>query len=112
MLRQATELVLPLVVARALNGDVEAQKLVLERGLPKLKPVELPIEFSLEDGETAPARAVLLQAAAGELPLSHAEKLMDTLLPMIQQEEKAIARKALTYGNAYLDSVTARVNSI
>lgn len=40
MLREAVEKVLPLVVERAMNGDVDAQKLILERGLPKFKQVE------------------------------------------------------------------------
>lgn len=45
MLRDAVEKVLPLVVERAMNGDEEAQKLILEKGLPKFKQ----IEFSFGD---------------------------------------------------------------
>lgn len=40
MLREAVEKVLPLVVERALNGDEEAQKLILEKGLPKFRQIE------------------------------------------------------------------------
>lgn len=50
MLREAVEQVLPLVVQRALDGDVEAQKLILERGLPKFRQ----IEFSHGEGLPGP----------------------------------------------------------
>lgn len=50
MLREAVEQVLPLVVQRALDGDVEAQKLILERGLPKFRQ----IEFSHGEGVPGP----------------------------------------------------------
>lgn len=45
MLRDAVDKVLPLVLQRALEGDEEAQKLILEKGLPKFRQ----IEFSFED---------------------------------------------------------------
>ena len=66
--------------------------------------VELPVEFSLGEGEAAPVRAVLQQAAAGELSLSQAKEL----LPMAQQAEKALAAQAKQphpprgFYNAYL----------
>ena len=110
-IRSAAELVLPQVLAQALGGHFESQELILKLGTPKLKPVELPVEFSLGEGEAAPVRAVLQQAAAGELSLPHAEKLMDTLLPMVREEQRAIARQARpspsggSFFNAYLNSV-------
>ena len=108
-IRAACDAVLPLVLAKALGGDFEAQKFILERGLPKFKPVELPVEFSLEDGEAAPARAVLRQVAEGTLPVSSAQAILHELLPAAQQEAKALARKPPPSGgsffNAYLNSV-------
>lgn len=50
MLRDAVEQVLPLVLQRALDGDVDAQKLILERGLPKFRQ----IEFSYGERATDP----------------------------------------------------------
>lgn len=44
MLREAVEKVLPLVLERALNGDEEAQKLILEKGLPKFRQIEYKTE--------------------------------------------------------------------
>ena len=107
-LRQAADVVLPLMLARALGGDFEAQKFILERALPKLKPIDIPVEFELpEEGAGTPARAVLQQVAAGELSLSHAKEVMNGLLPVVQREEKAIERKEQPSGfmNAYLGSV-------
>ena len=106
-LNAATEAVLPLMLARALGGDFEAQKFILERWLPRFKAMDYPIEFSLEEGETSPARAVLQQAAAGELPMSSAKDILNELLPLVQQEQKALERKAQPSGfvNAYLHSM-------
>jgi hypothetical protein len=105
MLRAATEAVLPLVLARALSGDFEAQKLILERGLPKLKPVDVPMEFTLpEAGDTAPARAVLVQAAEGALPLSSAEKIVNDLMPVVEREERQ-AQPPNGFMNTYLAGV-------
>ena len=109
-IRAACDAILPQVVAQALGGHFESQELILKLGVPRLKPMEVPVEFSLEDGETFPVRAVLQQAAAGELSLPHAEKLMDTLLPMVREEQRAIARQARPSGggsffNAHLRSV-------
>lgn len=113
LLRDAVEKVLPLVVDRALAGDAEAQKLILERGLPKLKPVEAPMEFTLPDaGDTSPARTVLVQAAEGTLPLSCAKEIMMTLMPAAKNEahEKA-AFPPMEGGNAYLFSLLQQTNS-
>ena len=95
MRRQAAELILPQVLAQALGGHFESQKLILELGMPKLRPVEVPVAFDLpEAGDTSPVRAVLKQAAAGELPMSSAKKIVHDLMPVVQKEEKALERKA------------------
>lgn len=66
MLREAVEQVLPLVVERALAGDADAQKLILEKGLPKLKAVEAPFELSpAEEENQAASKAAHLQARKG-----------------------------------------------
>jgi len=102
MLRQAVEQVLPLVVERALAGDADAQKLILERGLPKLKPVDAPVEFTLpEAGETSPERAVLQQAAEGVLSLSSVKEIMDALA-MCPAENQNTVQVSAHPENAYL----------
>lgn len=105
MLRDAVEMVLPLVVARALAGDHEAQKLILERGLPKLKPVDVPVEFEMPD--TDPVNGILVQAACGELPLPAAKEIITDLLPMVERERQAVERFEPTMMSAYLSAVVA-----
>lgn len=93
MLREAVEKVLPLVVERALNGDTEAQKLILERGLPKQKPVEVSLEFTLPDENCpAPRRAILEQAAEGAIPLAAAEEIIEQL--------RGLKKEGVTPGNS------------
>ena len=104
-IRAACDAILPQVLAQALGGHFESQKLILQLGMPKLKPVELPVAFSLGEGEAAPARSIFQQAAAGELSLSSAKKIVHELMPVVQQEEKAIAQKtspSTGFCNAYL----------
>ena len=54
MLREAVEQVLPLVLQRALDGDTEAQKLILERGLPRFKQVEFRLTERQESSTEKP----------------------------------------------------------
>jgi hypothetical protein len=110
-LRQAAAAVLPQVLAQALGGHFKSQELILKLATPKIKPVDVPTEFTLpEAGETAPVRAIMQQASAGEISLPHAEKLVYDLLPLAQQEQKALERQAQPSGfmNAYLSSVLNR----
>ena len=77
-------------------------------GVKRFKSVMDNLIALVKEGETPSARAVLRQAAAGELSLSHAEKLVYDLIPAVAQEEKAIAQKALPsvgFTNAYLGTV-------
>jgi len=66
-------------------------------------------KISLDEGEAAPVRAIIQQAAAGELSLPQAEKIVNELLPLAQQEQKALERQAQSsptgFYNAYLNSV-------
>ena len=69
---------MPDVVAKlmeqAKGGDVGAARLLLERVLPAIKPVELPQSIMLPAGGdlTAKGHAVLQAAADGEIPAQHA----------------------------------------
>ena len=114
-IRQAAELVLPQVVAQALGGHFESQELILKLGIPKIKPVELPVEFSLEEGEAAPVRAIIQQAAAGEISLPHAEKIVHELMPAVTAEEKELTAKKphspTGFNNAYLHSLYVRMEA-
>ncbi|MCL2012416.1 MAG: DUF5681 domain-containing protein [Cystobacterineae bacterium] len=67
-LREVSDKVLPLVTKKALAGDFDAQKLILERALPRMKALSPPEAFSLPEGDLlSQVQAVLRQVAAGEL---------------------------------------------
>ena len=103
MLRDAVEKVLPLVVERAMNGDKEAQKIILERGLPKLKPIEEPFEFTIPDADCpAPRRVILEQAAEGAIPLDAVEGIIKQLRGLQKEEKRTIEHAPAEYINAYL----------
>ncbi len=112
MLREAVEKVLPLVVERACNGDAEAQKIILERGLPKLKPVEVPMEFEMPDGGKGEVAKMLLhQAAAGEIPLSVAERAAVGCAALMKIEAVNKALQCQSSGNAYIYALQHRMQN-
>jgi hypothetical protein len=49
----------------AADGDVQAARLLLERVLPPLKSVEVPVEVALAEGSLTDQARLLLSAAAG-----------------------------------------------
>jgi hypothetical protein len=57
------------LVTQAASGDVQASRLLLERVLPSLKPIEEPVALSLPHGEgiTAQGAAVVAAVANGTL---------------------------------------------
>ena len=74
-LREAAGKVLPLVLVRAIDGDPDAQRLILDKGLPRLKAVTPSEAFNLPGGDLLnQVQAVLRQVADGELsPTAAAE---------------------------------------
>ena len=72
----------------ALAGDVSAARLLLERVLPPVKPVELPIEMTLSEGRpTEQARQVLAAAAGGTLAPDQAVSLIGALAALAKITE-------------------------
>ncbi len=69
------------MMTRALEGDVGAARLLLERAIAPLKGIEQAVELQLPaDGTlTAKASAVLSAAAAGELAPGQAAQLIAAL---------------------------------
>lgn len=73
MLREAADQVLPLVLERALAGDADAQKLIIERGMPRMKSVAPAESFILPEGSLAEQmQALLQQVADGEISVASA----------------------------------------
>lgn len=101
-LRASIALHLPDIIAqlvtRAREGDAQAARLLLERVLPALKPMEQPVALSLPDGEgiTAQGRAIVQAVAAGTLAPGQAAQLLTGLgslarIVEIDELEKRIA---------------------
>ncbi len=84
--------ILEALTAQALAGDSGAAKLLLERVLAPLKTEELPVRVDLpEDADLADTgRAVLAQAAAGQLSPTQAGALLSglgTLARVVEVDE-------------------------
>ena len=67
--------------AQALAGDPQAIRIILDRVLPSLRPVELPAMLALPVGATLAeqARAVVQAAADGEIAPSQAAQIVTAL---------------------------------
>ena len=84
------------LVLAAKGGDVQAARLILERILPPVKPIEQAVALQLPEGGTltAKATAVLSAAAAGDLPPGQAAQLIAALgtLAKISEVDELAAR--------------------
>ena len=80
MLRDAADQILPVLIEKALAGDMDAAKLILDRGVPKMKPVSPPEAISLPGGGLMDQiRALLQQVASGEVSASAAGEMLDLM---------------------------------
>ena len=72
----------------ATAGDVQAARLLLERVLPPVKAVELPVELTLrEGGLSEQARQVLAAAVEGALPPDQASAIIAALASVAKVTE-------------------------
>ena len=99
--------ILARLVDAAKAGDVQAARLILERVLPPIKPMEQAVELQMSDSGTLTeqGRAVLMAVAAGELAPGQGAALLASLgtlakLTEVDELERRIealeARKAPT----------------
>ena len=88
------------MMTRALEGDVGAARLLLERAIAPLKGVEQAITLQLPDDAslTAKATAVLCAAAAGDVAPGQAAQLIAALGTLAKISE--------------VDELTARINKL
>lgn len=87
------------VVEKARQGDVQAARLLLERVLPPMKPVEQGTTLALPDGSlTEQGRAVLAAVSKGELGPGEGAKLLTGIGTLARIAE--------------LDELTARVEAL
>jgi len=72
--------ILERMIQLALDGDVQAGKLILERYLPALKPSDMAQAINLPDGTlTEQGRAVLAAVAGGQLAVSQGSQLLTAI---------------------------------
>lgn len=68
------------VVDKAKEGDLAAARLVLERTVPALRPIEVPVSIAMPDGTlAAKGHAVLAAAADASIPPGPAAQLLTAL---------------------------------
>jgi len=77
------------LVTRAKDGDVGAARLLLERTLPSIKPIEANFEFALpyDSGLTGQAEAVARAIASGSLPSVQGTALLAGLTTIARLKE-------------------------
>ena len=84
--------VLDALVAKAKEGDIGAIKLILERIVPALRPVDAtaPLNLLPEAGLAEQGRAVLAALASGQLPVNQAIGILQglgSLAKLIETDE-------------------------
>ena len=88
LLRDAAEAILPDLIKRAKSGDMEAQELILDRGIPRLRAVSMPEAMALPDGTlTDQAKALVAQVAAGNLSTTVAAEIAGIITASARVEE-------------------------
>ena len=104
MLRAAAEAILPDLIDRAKSGDLEAQKLILDRGIPRLRSVSMPEALPLPDGTlTDQARALVALIAAGDLSTTVAAEIAGIITASARVEEVDQLRDELKALRALLE---------
>ena len=76
------------LVEQAKSGDVSASRLLLERALPAMKPIEMPTALALEVGSlTESGRAVLAAICNGTIAVGAGAQLLASIGALAKIEE-------------------------
>lgn len=79
-LAQDMDKIIEVLRAQALTGDPQAIRIVLDRVLPSLRPIELPAAMDIPEGSLGTqARAVVRAAAVGNIALGQAAQMITAL---------------------------------
>ena len=112
-LRAQIELLIPEIIlvlgAKARDGDIGAARLLLERVVPALKPVEAPQALQIAEGDlSSQAKSIVALAASGDVSTGQASQLVsalgtvaklievDQLLKRVDALEKVIESRQLS----------------
>ena len=109
LLRDAAEAILPSLIARAKDGDLEVQKLILDRGIPRLRAVSMPEALALPDGTlTDQAKALVALIAEGNLSTTVAAEIAGIITASARVEEVDQLRDELKTLRALLEGRSER----
>ena len=104
LLRDAAEAILPSLIERAKSGDMEAQKLILDRGIPRLRAVSMPEAMALPGGTlTDQAKALVALIAEGNLSTTVAAEIAGIITASARVEEVDQLRDELKALRALLE---------
>ena len=104
MLRDAASAILPDLIERAKSGDLEAQKLILDRGIPRLRAVSMPEALALPDGTlTDQAKALVALIVEGNLSTTVAAEVAGIITASARVEEVDQLRDELKALRALLE---------
>ena len=104
LLRDAAEAILPSLIERAKDGDLEVQKLILDRGIPRLRAVSMPEALALPDGTlTDQAKALVALIAEGNLSTTVAAEIAGIITASARVEEVDQLRDELKALRALLE---------
>ncbi len=83
------ELVVDAIIKAALNGDIQAAKIILERLCPPLKPSAVPVTIALPEdaGIAGTARAIIEHAAQGKIAPDVAGQLVQAVASLARVVE-------------------------
>ena len=109
LLRDAAEAILPSLIERAKDGDLEVQKLILDRGIPRLRAVSMPDALALPDGTlTDQAKALVALIAEGNLSTTVAAEIAGIITASARVEEVDQLRDELKTLRALLEGRSER----
>ena len=104
-LRDAAEDILPVVIEKAKNGDADAQRLILDRGLPRLKPVTMPEPMALPRGNFAEqVKSLMALIATGDISPTTAAEIASVISTAARVEEIDQLRDELAALRAVLEA--------
>jgi len=90
--------VLEALLAQAKGGDTAAVRLILERTIPALRPVDAPTVLNLpaDGGLVEQGQAVLLALASGQLPVNQATSILQGLGSLARLKELEELERRIT----------------
>jgi len=94
-LAQELPAILESLIKQAKGGDVAAIRLIIERLIPPLKSIDLPVSLELPAGGLSDqGRAIIASAACGELSPADASQLLGAIgqLARIQEFDALVER--------------------